>query len=52
MSSVPAAINTEPIIDFGVKSSCRNTAARISVIITLNLSIGTTLDTVPIWIAL
>ena len=51
MNSVPAVISTQPIRDFAVKSSCRNTNARTSVMTMLNLSIGATFDTSPIWIA-
>ena len=48
ISSVPAPIKIHPIIDLIVNCSCRNTKARISVIITLSLSIGTTFEASPI----
>ena len=47
ITSVPAAINTQPIKDLAVNLSCRNTKAKINVITTLNLSIGTTFDASP-----
>ena len=47
INKVPAAIRTQPIIDLGVNFSCRKTNASISVITTLSLSIGTTLDASP-----
>ena len=52
MTNVPIPIRIHPINDFTVNSSCRNTNARISVITTLNLSIGTTFDASPICNAL
>ena len=52
ISSVPAPIKAQPIRDFAVNSSCRNTNASTSVIITLSLSMGTTLDAWPICSAL
>lgn len=52
MTSVPAPIRIQPTMDFAVKSSCKNTNARISVSTTLNLSTGTTLDASPICSAL
>ena len=47
MMSVPAPIRIHPIRDFAVNCSCRNTNASISVMTTLNLSIGTTFDASP-----
>lgn len=47
ITSVPAAIKTQPIKDLAVNLSCRNTKAKINVITTLNLSIGTTFDASP-----
>ena len=47
MHSVPAVISSEPIIDFAVICSWRKITAKINVITTLNLSIGTTLDASP-----
>ncbi len=52
MNKVPDVISMHPIIDFDVKSSCKNTKAIIKVITTLNLSIGTTFDASPICNAL
>ena len=49
---VPMPIRMQPIKDFGVNFSCRNTKASTKVIITLNLSTGTTFDTSPICNAL
>ena len=49
---VPAPIRTQPINDLTVNSSCRKAKASINVIITDNLSIGTTFDTSPACIAL
>ena len=46
--SVPAPIRAQPIRDFAVNFSCRNTKANTSVMITLSLSIGTTFDASPI----
>ena len=43
MTSVPAAISAAPIRLFMLNCSCRNTHARISVMTTLSLSMGTTL---------
>ena len=51
MTSVPAPMRRQPITDLGVNFSWRNTAAITSVMTTLNLSMGTTLDTWPIWMA-
>ena len=45
--NVPAVINMQPINDFAVNSSCKNTKAKTNVITTLNLSIGTTFDASP-----
>ena len=42
----------QPIIDFNVNCSCKKTNASIIVIITLNLSTGTTFDASPICNAL
>ena len=50
--SVPAPIKMHPINDLVVNVSCKNTNANISVITTLNLSIGTILDASPICNAL
>lgn len=50
--SVPIVINIAPIPDFTVKSSCKNIKARTRVITTLNLSMGTILETFPICNAL
>ena len=47
MNKVPDVISMHPIIDFDVKSSCKNTKANTSVITILNLSIGTTFDASP-----
>ena len=52
ITRVPAPISTHPIRDFTVNCSCKNTNPRIRVITTLSLSMGTTLDTVPICKAL
>ena len=52
MNIVPTVIRAEPTADFHVNLSWRNTNARISVITTLSLSIGTTLLTSPTCIAL
>ena len=52
ITNVPSPINMQPIIDLTVNCSCRNTNAKIKVITTLNLSIGTTFDTFPICSAL
>ena len=52
ISNVPAPIKAQPIRDFAVNSSCRNTNASTSVMITLSLSMGTTLDAWPICSAL
>ena len=43
---VPMPIRIQPIKDFGVNFSCRNTKASTKVIKTLNLSTGTTFDVV------
>ena len=52
INNVPAVIKIEPIIDFIVNCSCKNVNAKIKVITTLNLSIGTTFDASPICNAL
>lgn len=52
ITNVPVAIKTQPINDFAVNCSCKNTNARTRVITTLNLSIGTTFDASPICNAL
>jgi len=48
ISSVPAPMSRQPIRDLGVKRSCKNTNASMSVMTTLSLSIGTTFDASPI----
>lgn len=48
INRVPAPISRQPMADLGVTCSCRNTAARTSVITTLSLSIGTTLLAAPV----
>lgn len=48
ITKVPAPINTQPISDLVVNSSCKNANANTKVITTLSLSIGTTLDASPI----
>ena len=48
ISKVPAVINTAPAMDFHVNFSWRNRNASTSVITTLSLSTGTTLDACPI----
>lgn len=50
--SVPAPMRIQPISDFAVKSSWRNTKASIRVITVLSLSMGTTFETSPICRAL
>ena len=52
ISRVPAPIKAQPRSDFAVKSSCRNTKANTSVMMTLSLSTGTTLEASPICSAL
>ena len=52
INNVPAVIKIEPIIDLIVNCSCKNVNAKIKVITTLNLSIGTTFDASPICNAL
>lgn len=52
ISSVPAPIRAQPIPDFRVIFSFKKTKAKIRVITTLNLSIGTTFDASPTWSAL
>ena len=52
INSVPRPIKMQPIRDFTVNCSCKNTKAKIRVITTLSLSIGTTFDAVPICSAL
>lgn len=52
ITKVPAVIKIEPMSDFVLNSSCRKTNASTRVKRTLNLSIGTTFETSPIWIAL
>ena len=48
ISSVPAVIRAAPAMDFHVNFSWRNAKASTSVITTLSLSTGTTLDVSPI----
>ncbi len=50
--SVPSVIKPPPAIVFGVICSCKIKNAGIMVITILSLSIGTTFETVPSWIAL
>lgn len=45
--NVPIPIKIQPINDFAVNFSCKNTNAKTNVITTLNLSIGTTFDASP-----
>ena len=52
MTSVPAPIRIQPIRDFVVNSSCRKIKASTSVMTTLSLSTGTTLEASPICKAL
>ena len=52
ISNVPAPIKTQPIMDLVVNCSCKKIKAKTSVITTLNLSIGTTFDALPICNAL
>lgn len=52
ITNVPTPIKTQPISDFTVNCSCRNTKAKTIVMTTLNLSMGATLDTSPICNAL
>ena len=47
-NNVPAPIKMQPISDLVVNCSCRNTNASTSVMTTLSLSIGTTLEASPI----
>ena len=46
--NVPAVISIHPIRDFAVNSSCKKINAKINVITTLNLSIGTTFEASPL----
>ena len=48
ISSVPRPIRAQPARDFAVKRSCRKRKASASVMTTLSLSTGTTLDASPI----
>ena len=48
MSNVPPAMRMHPRMERGVSCSWSSTAARMMVITTLSLSIGTTFDTSPI----
>lgn len=48
INNVPTPIKIHPIIDLAVNFSCKKTNASTSVITTLSLSIGTTLDASPI----
>lgn len=52
MIKVPAPIKKQPIADFIVNSSCRKINAKINVMTTDNLSMGTTFDASPICSAL
>ena len=52
MSSVPAAIRAQPMMDLGENCSWRITDANTMVITTLSLSMGTTLEVSPSWSAL
>ena len=47
ITNVPAPMRTQPINDFAVKSSCKNTKASTNVMTTLNLSMGTTFEASP-----
>ena len=49
INNVPAVIKMHPITDFTVNCSCKKINAKINVITTLNLSIGTTLEASPVW---
>ena len=51
MTRVPAVMSTLPMSILRLNSSCRKTKARIRVMTTLILSMGTTLDTLPSWMA-
>ena len=52
MTKVPAVISTPPRAVFRVIFSCKKTKASTMVMTTLNLSMGTTRETSPIWMAL
>lgn len=52
MTKVPVVIKITPTIDFSWTGSFKKIKASTIVIMMLSLSIGTTLDTGPIWIAL
>ena len=52
MTKVPAVISTPPRAVFRVIFSCKKTKASTIVMTTLNLSMGTTRETSPIWMAL
>ena len=52
ISSVPAPMRTQPTRDLTVNFSWRKTKASTSVMTTLSLSTGTTLEASPIWSAL
>ena len=52
ISNDPAPINTHPMRLFTVNSSCRKIKASASVMITLDLSMGTTFEVSPTWSAL
>ena len=52
ITRVPAAIKPQPIADFTENCSWRNITAKIIVMTTLSLSIGTTLEACPICRAL
>lgn len=49
---VPPVISTAPITDLTLTASCRKMNASTIVMTRLNLSMGTTLETSPIWMAL
>jgi hypothetical protein len=51
-TNVPAAINIPPIIFFASTGSPKIKNAKTMLMMTLNLSIGTTFDASPIWSAL
>ena len=48
ITKVPMPMRIHPISDFAVNSSCRNVKARINVMTTLRLSMGTTFEASPI----
>ena len=52
ITRVPMPMRMQPMMDLVVTASCRNTKARIRVMTTLSLSMGTTLDASPICSAL